>query len=197
MTAVDDRIEMAETSGERPTLDEMFEALERMPVPEGYRVEIVEGDVFMTPQRSTHWEIIREILWALGDKFGRRARVFSDVRIDFPGGENGFCPDVAKLSDEAVPDSRGHWDHADVEFVAEVISKGTARNDYEPKKAAYATAEVPVYLIADPYQGRCHVYTEPKDGQYVSELVVDFGADLDLSRTPLGLVLKTDGFPRE
>lgn len=122
--------------------------------------------------------------------------MFSDVRIDFPGEENGFCPDVAKLRDGATKDETGHWRHEDVEFVAEVISKGTAANDYGPKKAAYATAEVPVYLIADPYQGKRHVYTEPKDGEYLDEHTVAFGVDADLTGTVVGLVLETGGFPR-
>ncbi|MFD0373058.1 Uma2 family endonuclease [Streptomyces sp. NPDC059071] len=196
MTAVDDRIEMAVTSGE-PTLDELFEALERMPVPEGYKVEIVEGAVYMVPQRNVHWQIIRRVVRALEDEFGEDVELLSDVRIDFPGSLNGFCPDVVKVRDEAVPDDEGRWSYSDIEFVAEVISKGTARNDYEPKKAVYAAAGIPVYLIADPYQGRCHVFTEPKDEHYLSELVTDFGMDVDLTRTPLGMVLRTDKFRRD
>jgi hypothetical protein len=54
---------------------------------------------------------------------------------------------------------------------------------------------MPLYLIADPYQGRCHAYTHPKDGDYHTETRVDFGADLDLTGTVLDLVLKTDNFP--
>lgn len=188
---------MAEASGE-PTLDVMFEWLEKMPVPEGFKAEIVGGNVYMTPQRDIHWETIREILWALEDRFGRRhAKVFSDVRIDFPGNHNGFCPDVAKLRDGAAKDAEGRWRYEDVEFIAEVISQGTAGNDYGPKKTAYAVAEVPVYLVADPYQGMCTVYTEPKDGDYQCEMRVGYGSVVDLTTTPLELTLKTDEFPRD
>ncbi|CAL9497213.1 Uma2 family endonuclease [Streptomyces sp. enrichment culture] len=195
MTVVDDRIAMADVDTER--LDEWFERLERMPVPEGFRVEIVGGNVHMTPQRDTHWGIIRRIVRPVEDRFGMDVTVFSDVRIDFPGHENGFCPDVAKLRDGAEKDDTGHWRHQDVEFVAEVISEGTATNDYGPKKAAYALAEVPLYLIADPYQGRCFVYTNPKNGDYVTRTKVDFGDDVDLTDTVLGLTLRTDAFPRD
>ncbi|MCL3994119.1 Uma2 family endonuclease [Streptomyces lavenduligriseus] len=195
MTVLDDRIEMADANTER--LDEWFELLERMPVPEGYRVEIVGGNVHMTPQRGTRWIIIRRIVRALEDKFGMDIQVFSDVRIDFPGHENGFCPDVALLKDSAHTDDTGHWQHQDVEFVAEVISKGTAANDYGPKKAAYAAAEVPLYLIADPYKGMCYVYTQPKEGDYITRTKIAFGEDIDLTGTVIDLVLKTDGFPRD
>ncbi|WP_369223432.1 Uma2 family endonuclease [Streptomyces sp. R39] len=195
MTVLEDRIEMADADANTERLDDWFERLERMPVPEGVRVEIVGGNVFMVPQRSTHWQIIRQILWAVEDRFGRKAKVFSDVRIDFPGHENGFCPDVAMLNDSAQRDHTGHWRYQDVVFVAEVISEGTAANDYGPKKTAYATAEVPVYLIADPYQRRVHVYTHPKGDTYTTETRVGFGTDVDLTRTTVGLTLKTDEFP--
>ncbi|MCF4138942.1 Uma2 family endonuclease [Streptomyces sp. Tue 6430] len=195
MTVVDDRIAMADANTRR--LDELFELLEQMPVPEGFRVEIVGGNVFMTPQRDTRWGIIRRIVRAVEDRFGVEAKVFSDVRIDFPGHENGFCPDVAKLRDSAEKDDEGHWRHEDVEFIAEVISQGTAVNDYGPKKTAYAVAEVPVYLIVDPYQGRCYVYTDPKEGHYVVCTRVDFGGPVDLTATVVDLTLKTDAFPRD
>ncbi|MGW3494715.1 Uma2 family endonuclease [Streptomyces sp. NPDC001020] len=197
MTVLDDRIEMADADANTERLDEWFERLEHMPVPEGFRVEIVGGNVHMTPQRNTHWQIIRRILWALEDRFGREVMAFTYIRIDFPGDENGFCPDVAMLKDSAQEDDKGHWRYQDVEFVAEVISKSTAANDYGPKKTAYATAEVPVYLIADPYQGRCHVFTQPKNGEYLTELTVAFGTAVDMTTTPLGLTLKTDDFPRD
>ncbi|MET8950732.1 Uma2 family endonuclease [Streptomyces sp. NPDC004393] len=195
MTVLDDRIEMADADTKR--LDEWFERLERMPVPEGFRVEIVGGNVHMTPQRDTRWLIIRRIVRALEDRFGRDVRVFSDVRIDFPGHESGFCPDVAKLSDSAKKDDEGRWRYEDVEFVVEVISEGTAANDYGPKKRAYAVAEVPLYVIADPYRGRCHIFRHPKGGDYITETTVPFGDDLDLTDTAVGLTLTTDDFPRD
>ncbi|MFI9602877.1 Uma2 family endonuclease [Streptomyces sp. NPDC052043] len=198
MTVLEDRIEIKMADENAEHLDLWFKRFERMPVPEGYKAEVVGGSVFMTPQRDIRWETIREILWALEDRFGRRrTRVFTDVRIDFPGFENGFCPDVAKLREGAAKDDEGRWRYEDVDFIAEVISKGTAHNDYGPKKAAYALAGVPVYLIADPYQGRCHVYTEPKEGSYTCELRVDYETDVDMSTTPLGLTLRTDEFPRD
>lgn len=186
---------MADINTQR--LDEWFERLEQMPVPEGFRVEIVGGTVYMTPQRDTHWGIIRRIVRAVEDRFGMDVRVFSDVRIDFPGHENGLCPDVAVLRDSAEKDEGSHWRYEDVRFVFEVISEGTAANDYGPKKAAYATAEVPLYVIADPYQGRCYVYTNPKDGDYVTRTRVDFGDDIDLTGTVADLTVPTGGFPRD
>ncbi|WP_406330946.1 Uma2 family endonuclease [Streptomyces sp. NBC_00203] len=192
MTVVEnDRIAMA-TINEQ-ILDEMFD---QMTVPEGYKAEIVEGAVYMSPQRHVHWQTIRKIVRALEDTFGPDVLVASDERIDFPGHLNGLAPDVAKLRDNAELDWKGHWRHQDVEFIAEVISKDTAKNDYGPKKTAYALAEVPVYLIADPYVGKCRLFTQPKDGDYVSDLSITYGGDVDMT-TLLGLTLNTGEFPRD
>ncbi|WP_328977018.1 Uma2 family endonuclease [Streptomyces canus] len=195
MTVLEDRIAMAE-SDDTSWLDEMFERLEKLPVPEGYKVEIVEGAIYMSPQRDTHWEIILDIVEQLRTKYPRK-RVKSDVRVDYPGHLNGFASDVRLVAEGAEKDSKGLWQSKDIEFVAEVISKGTAANDYGPKKIAYALAEVLVYLVADPYQGKCHLYTQPKDGEYLTELSVAFGADVDMTTTSHELTLKTDEFPRD
>ncbi|MFJ6562858.1 Uma2 family endonuclease [Streptomyces sp. NPDC091412] len=195
MTVLADRIEMADHSDE-PTLDEMFEWLEQMHVPEGFKTEIVEGGIFVTPQRDTHWEIILDIVEQLRATYPRK-RVKSDVRIDYPGHLNGFASDVVALAEGARKDEKGHWRPGDVELVAEVISQGTARNDYGPKKDAFAAAGVPVYLIVDPYTGTWHLHTLPKDGEYRGVLSLDFGDEIDLNDTPVGLVLKTDEFPRD
>ncbi|GAA2470555.1 Uma2 family endonuclease [Actinocorallia cavernae] len=176
-------------------LDNLFESLERI-APEGYRTEVVEGAVFMSPQRDTSWEITLDIVEQLRTKYPRTC-VKSDVRVDYPGHLNGFASDITLVAEDAEKTPRGLWSCDDVEFVAEVISKGTAHNDYGPKKAAYALAGVPVYLIANPYQGRCHVYTEPKEDSYACELRVNYGTDVDMTTTALGLLIKTAHFPRD
>jgi Uma2 family endonuclease len=195
VTVMTDRIEMTEP--DELTLDKLFERLERMPVPEGYKVEIVEGSVHMSPQRWTHWETIRWVVRQLEDHLGMGIVTGSDVRIDFPGHLNGFAPDLVKITDGAARDSRGLFSPHDVEFVMEVISKATAANDYGPKKSVYASSSVPAYLIVDPYVGRCRLFTHPKDGDYGRDLTVDFGEEIDLSDTPVGITLSTENFPRD
>ncbi|MPY55402.1 Uma2 family endonuclease [Streptomyces acidicola] len=193
MTVLEDRVVMAETSDER-TLDMMFEWLE--PTPEGFKVEIIQGAIYMSPQRDNHWDIIADIYDQLRQKYPRK-RVKSDVRIDYPGRLNGFASDVTALKEGAVPNDKGLWRCEHVEFIAEVISKDTAANDYGPKLEAYAAAGVPVYLIVDPYTGECHLHTRPKGSEYRASLTLDFGDEVNLTQTPVGIKLSTDEFPRE
>ncbi|PBC84530.1 Endonuclease, Uma2 family (restriction endonuclease fold) [Streptomyces sp. 2224.1] len=187
-----DRTEMAE-SGE---LDDMFERVEQMHIPEGYKVEIVEGTIYMAPQRGTHWETIADIYEQLRTRYPRK-RVLSDVRIDFPGHLNGFASDLVALAEEATKNDKNQPRYQDIEFVAEVISESTGKNDYGPKKTAYALAEVPVYLIADPYLGRCRVFTDPQDGDYKVDITVAYGMPIDLTHTVVGITLSTAEFPRD
>ncbi|MFJ9587282.1 Uma2 family endonuclease [Streptomyces acidicola] len=194
MTVLEDGLEMVEEDNE-PALGPLFESLARF-TPEGYKVEIVEGAIFVSPQQDTHWEIILDIVEQLRTKYPRN-RLKSDVRVDYPGHLNGFASDVTFVAEGAEKSPGGLWRHQDVEFVAEVISKDTAPNDYGPKKTAYAVAEVPAYLVADPYQGKCHLYTLPKDGEYLTKLSVTFGVDVDMTTTLLGLTLTTSEFPRD
>ncbi len=54
-----------------------------------------------------------------------------------------------------------------------------------------------MYLIVDPYTGTWQLHTLPKDGSYHSSVGFGFGEDIDLTGTAVGLVLKTDDFPRD
>lgn len=195
MTVVlDDRIEMAEIDD--LSLDEMFERLGEA-FPEGFKIEIIGGAVFVSPQRRRHWKIIRMILRQLEDHFGADAEIDSDVRMDFPGGLNGLCPDLAKIFDEAEPDENDRFSPEDVELIVEIISRGTARNDYGSKKTLYARAGIPLYIIVDPYTGKCHAFGGPEGDVYENELTAKFGDPLDLKPLGLDLTLSTDKFPRD
>ena len=190
-----DRTEMAESDTSR--LDAMFEMLERMPTPEGFKVEIVEGAIHMSPQRDTHWDIVEDVLLQLKTRFGRKAKTKSDVRLDLPGYLNGFVPDLYKLADDAKPDEQRRWRHEDVEFVLEVISRETGDNDYGKKMRAYAQGGIPVYVIADPCSGKVHAYGKPEGDCYQHTLTVKFGEEIDLKPFGFDLTLVTEDFPRD
>ncbi|MFI1409711.1 hypothetical protein ACH4Y0_07255 [Streptomyces sp. NPDC020707] len=111
-------------------LDDLFD---KVPVPEGYKGEIVEGAFSIAPHLDLHWQTTLTILDTLAARFDNDFQVLSDVRIDFPGDLNGFAPAVAKLRDGSTADAEGRWLHQDVEFVAEVIDPHRTKNDYGPR----------------------------------------------------------------
>ncbi len=190
-----DRIKMGDA--EASALDEELALLERMTIPEGFKAEIVQGAVVVSPQRNTHWDIIELVLLQIKECFGRRSRTKSDVLLALPGFRNGFAPDLLKLSDTAEDDGTGRWRYQDVEFVLEVISRETRGNDYGTKLRTYATAGIPVYVIADPYTGKCHAYGTPDGERYESELTAKFGDELDLAPLGFDMRLATEDFPQD
>ncbi|MCQ4045562.1 Uma2 family endonuclease [Streptantibioticus rubrisoli] len=175
-------------------LDNLFEWLGRA-VPKGYKADIVEGCICMSRWRSGQRAITVGLRKQLQVKHSMRRRP-RHMRIDFPGSMNGFAPDVAVLR-KGARRSKGRWRYQDVEFVAEVVCKATEYRVFGPKKHAYATAGVPVYLIADPRNGECHVFTRPEDGAYRRRLTAAFGVPIDLTDTVVGLTLTTNEFPRD
>jgi Uma2 family endonuclease len=106
---------------------------------------------------------------------GTIAGIKNVSRCPFVPHRNGFAPDLVALAKNAEKNEEGSWQSEDIEFLAEVIAEMTAPDDYGKKKQAYVLAEVPLFLIADPYAGECHLFTQPEKGEYQSELTVAFG----------------------
>ncbi|MFF7386053.1 Uma2 family endonuclease [Streptomyces griseoluteus] len=182
--------------GTPTTLDDWFARLEAMPVPEGYKAEIIEGTVQLTSRRESQWEITADLYEQLRTRHPR-ARLKSGARLDLPGPMNSYAPDLMLVAEEAEKDGRGLWRCADVQFAAEVLPLDTADPAYGPKAAAYALAEVPVYFVVDPRQGKSHAYSKPEKDGYTVRLTVSFGGDVDLTGTPVGVALETHDFPRD
>ncbi|MFI1256009.1 Uma2 family endonuclease [Streptomyces netropsis] len=191
-TAVDPTVDRAVDSAE---LDEMFADISRMNVPAGYRVEIIEGEIVLNPQRKVHATIIRRLNRALEEARGSEANILWDVRIDFPGVLNGYAPDVALVKDDAEEDDEGRHDYRDVEFVAEVVSRGSRRDDYDAKLTVYAESGVPTYVIADPKKATVHVFSEPRDGAYADVTTYTFGEKFTLPFPEI--TIDTAGWPRD
>ncbi|MEU7043985.1 Uma2 family endonuclease [Streptomyces varsoviensis] len=175
-------------------LDRMFAAIDAMNVPPGYRVEIVGGQIVLNEHRAVHSTIIRRLVGAVADARGHDANVLWDVRIDFPGDLNGYAPDVALVRDGAEEDENGNHGYRDVEMVAEVVSRGSRRDDYDAKLVTYARAGVPTYVIADPKRGFVHVHHEPNGDEYDDVSTYAFGTAFGLPGTDI--VVDTSDWPR-
>ncbi|MDH6577013.1 Uma2 family endonuclease [Kitasatospora sp. MAP5-34] len=181
-------------------ISDMWEIVEGMAIPEGYRVEIIGGQIVVSPQSETQWTIISQILQQLWKTLGEDARIMADVPIDFPGYKNGFAPDVAILADDAAtgPDT-GRYDWTDLDAVIEVVSGSSIDNDYRIKLDLYGRYSVPTYLIVDPLEGKWTLFTEPKAKQgYPKPVERPFGEPVDLP-LPDGRVVRieTDRFPQK
>ncbi|MER6009744.1 Uma2 family endonuclease [Streptomyces bluensis] len=184
MTAVDDR---RMTTG----IVEIFENLE---VPEGFKVELLRGEIVMMAGPDV---IHNDIVEAVQDQIPRhrwRRLQTQDIAIleqtsepqpDLVVIERGIGPDHGRLMPSEV-----------ITLLVEVVSKTSVDRDYGVKRSIYAAAKIPAYLIIDPVMAQCVLLTEPTgNGDYADyrrQRITKFGDLTPLE--PLEIELDTSDF---
>ncbi len=120
----------------------------------GYRSEIVEGALMMSPVKPHHAQTIRLVWNLLEAQVETEWGFISDVAVPFDDA-NEFCPDLAVIPEAEVSKNLSAYGPELIELVVEVVSPSSVRNDYEIKDTAYARRGIPHYLIFDPYRRQC------------------------------------------
>ncbi|WP_418957165.1 Uma2 family endonuclease [Streptomyces tritici] len=175
-----------------------WDALENAILPSGYRVEITEGKIIMTPQGECQSDILIEAAPQIKKQLAGQGKVLSDVMIDFPSRLYGYAPDLAVVAPGSERNSRGRFEWHSLEAVIEVLSKSTRDNDFTKKLRMYAECAIPLYVIIDPSDGTCTIHRHPtRRGTYDELEQISFGEDLVLPLEGREIVVRTDGFPRD
>ncbi|MFI2367173.1 Uma2 family endonuclease [Streptomyces sp. NPDC018833] len=172
MTAVDDR----------SMTTDVVEFFENLEVPEGYKVELLRGEIVMMAGPDL---VHNDIVDALLDHFPRkRWRRLQTQDIDLLGETSEPQPDLVVLERGAGPAAGRLLPAQVVSLLVEVVSKTSVHRDYVVKRSIYAAGGVPVYLIVDPRGAECLVLTEPSGSgeaaDYRSERKWKFGETLHL-----------------
>ncbi|MER5208583.1 Uma2 family endonuclease [Streptomyces sp. NPDC002825] len=174
-----------------------WDALENAVLPDGYRVEITEGKIIMTPQGRDQWRVILKAAPQIEQQLADHGEILSDVMIDFPSSLYGYAPDLAIVAAGSQLNSRGRFEWHTLEAVLEVVSKSTRDNGFEKKFRMYAECGIPLYVIIDPSENVCTIHSKPaRTGVYTERETIPFGEDLVLPLEGREIVVKTDGFPR-
>ncbi|MFE9566263.1 Uma2 family endonuclease [Streptomyces sp. NPDC006487] len=160
----------------------------------GYRMEIVEGAIVMSPLKPHHARTIR-LLWnTLEAQISPEWGFISDVAVPFDG-DNEFCPDLAVIPAVEADKNLSAYPPDLVELVIEVVSPSSVRNDYEIKDRAYARRGIPHFLIFDPYQAQCMTLWNPGPDGYRGRDVIPYGETVTVE-TGVGKVsVDTAGLP--
>lgn len=173
-----------------------WDVLEGLDLPRGYRVEITDGKIIMTPQGEKQWNVILEAATQIKAQLAGQGVILSDVMIDFPSSLYGYAPDLAIVAPGAEHNSRRRYEWHDLEAVLEVVSKSNQDNDFAKKLRLYAECGIPLYVVIDPAEAVCTVHSGPQStGAYRITESVPFGEDLILPLEGRTIVIKTDGFP--
>ncbi|WP_208877801.1 Uma2 family endonuclease [Streptomyces armeniacus] len=171
------------------TSEEMrrFEAIDAA-FPE-LRAEIIDGEIYIsTVVTSLHGQMVLTIASQLLSRWC----VMTEVDTVYAGWGGGTLvrPDIS-VADPSYRGTRLREFPADeVILMVEVVSESNPENDTEKKVRKYALAGVPYYLIVNPIDGTCLLYSAPSGGGYRDSLIRDFGEPVPLG-SPLSLELDT------
>ncbi|RSS50958.1 Uma2 family endonuclease [Streptomyces sp. WAC01280] len=174
-----------------------WEALEGVNLPGGYRVEITDGKIILTPRNEEQSDVVIDAAPQIDQQLADRGKILSQVAIDFPSHLYGYAPDLAIVAPGSERNSRGCFEWHSLEAILEIVSLSTRDNDFDKKFRIYAECAIPLYVIIDPSDNTCTVHSRPtRRGTYDEQEQIAFGEDLILPLEGREIVVKTDGFPR-
>lgn len=165
--------------------------------PEGYRAELIDGEIVVTPPPDGNHErcitrLVEQVLAGSAtpmDFSGHKGLVL-------PGADGGahvipdvtFAPRKLDLFLDALP-----WMPAEgVAMVVEVTSSSPER-DRNAKRRAYAAAQIPLYLLIDRQQGQATIFGDPVRDDYSTMTMAAFGDNVKLP-APFSFTLETANF---
>ncbi|MFI1257307.1 Uma2 family endonuclease [Streptomyces netropsis] len=181
--------------------DELVRAWEELDPPEGWKAEIIEGLITLSPAPANKHNVIagklqRSLYTAIPEDWG----IYQTLAVSVPSRSGVFIPDLAVAPEAALvelTESEYYIPAAASAFIAEITSKSSLRHDRVSKPAAYAHAGVPLYLLVDRWARggpTITLYGEPKDDVYRVLQAGKFGDEIHLPE-PFDLAIDTGVFP--
>jgi len=191
---------MAVTTTDRPISAEdelrahiavLHELRDQLDPPPGWRVEIIKGELVVSPAPAPARAYIVEIIRsAIQPSLPATHAAYEAIESVDPKGD-AIIPDVSVWPREQVRGRRTALDPGLCTLAVEVTSPKQAKRDYE-KVQPYAICFIPVYLVVDVERQICVVFTEPEDGTYRTRHEVPFGKPVTLPLDPPVTVATAD-----
>ncbi|MFF7993218.1 Uma2 family endonuclease [Kitasatospora xanthocidica] len=166
----------------------LLEAFLAMEVPDGFKAELIEGEIVVTPPPDGEHEtvigrVVRQV-YAEGPK-----------GLDFAGGKGlivptgRFIPDATFTTPGAMI-KRGSWSKPEGVLMVMEVTSSRSGTDRKDKRKGYAAAEIPLYLLIDRDNDQAVLHSDPRRGDYAATVTVPIGDPLDLPE-PFGFTLDT------
>lgn len=177
---------------------QLFDYWRQLDVPEGWKAEIHEWGITMSPWPALgHFaiaDLVNKALVAAAPGFG----IHQNFPVEAPSLGRLFLPDFAVMSLDALEaDGEAVSLPLDKTFlVVEITSPSNAFFDRGVKRDTYAAGGVPLYLLIDRCarpRKVCTLYSEPTEGEYVRVTTVPFGEPVHLPE-PFDTTLDTSRF---
>ena len=134
---------------------------------DGFRYEIIEGSLLVTPPPGIgHQRIVAELVVALSLAAPAELLVLPGAGVaKVQGQTNYFEPDVVVVDRDAAPEGENKLDPRFVRLVIEIVSPSSRTIDEVLKRDAYAEMGLSNYWIVQPRK-RITAY-ELREGRYV------------------------------
>ncbi|MFI8965078.1 Uma2 family endonuclease [Streptomyces sp. NPDC053493] len=179
--------------------DVLLEGFLALDTPEGFRAELIEGEIVVTPPPDGDHE---DYIGLIVGQVLRRSR----VAMQFSGNKGLTLKEVSGAPrDHVIPDGtfaaekrrlfRGADPWMPCEGVAMVldVTSTRANADRDVKRRCYARGAIPLYLLVDRDDSTVSLFTDPENGDYREQHRVPFGKTLSLPE-PFGFDLETADF---
>lgn len=181
------------------TWERLFETWRELDVPEGWRAEIIEERIVMTPPLGRpHNRIASQLTKALVRAIPDDWDIYQTQGVSVPLRNSLFIPDLMVIPRDRMPadDDPEPTPAACALLVVEITSKSNADTDRKTKLWSYAHAGVPLYLLIDRYaEGGpvVELHSVPDNGVFTDSHRVPFGKPITLP-VPFSLELDTADF---
>ncbi|MGW3655348.1 Uma2 family endonuclease [Streptomyces sp. NPDC005151] len=179
--------------------DVLLEGFLALDTPEGFRAELIEGEIVVTPPPDgDHEDCISLIL--------RQVIRLARTDMDFSGNKGlklnsgGRCPRNHVIPDGTFAPTelrlcRGAEPWMPCEGVALVVEVTSAKPwaDRTDKRHCYARGPIPLYLLVDREESSVTLFSEPEGDDYRQHCTVPLGKTLGLP-APFAFDLETEAF---
>jgi hypothetical protein len=165
-------------------------------LPDDVHAEVIEGEVIVSAATPAGYHA--KIILAVRRAFARHAidNLFENTTLLVEHDEAEYVPDLAQWPERLIDGDTWEFPAAECTFALEVVSggrPGRRQRDYQ-KASGYARGGVPVFLLVDPVEGICTLFTEPKAGEYSVRQIVKFGEPLSIPVGDTAVELPTENF---
>ncbi|MGI5352313.1 Uma2 family endonuclease [Streptomyces sp. CA-250714] len=194
-TAIDSPEEPEPNPALQPSFDSLFWTLLTMEVPEGFRAEIVGGNIVMSPwSKGYYLDVMDSLVEQLMPRLPKDQRVsYAPFLFALPGQERAYGPDIYVAAREAFRTYDRYIDGETLTLVAELTSNATRDVDWNDKLPVYAKAGIPVYLLLDMQDRSISVFSDPTPEGYAERTTCRFGKPVQLP-SPFDFELDTVPF---
>ncbi|MFE7492961.1 Uma2 family endonuclease [Kitasatospora sp. NPDC057541] len=167
---------------------DLLEAFLALDTPKGFKAELIEGKIVVTPPSDgEHETVVGRLSWQVARR--------SAKDMDFGGGKGLIVPTGRFIPDgtftvRGAMLGHGSWSEPEGVLMVSEVTSSRPDADRHDKRKEYAAAGIQLYLLVDRDRNVVVLHSEPSRGDYTTVTTVPLGDPLDLPE-PFDFTLDT------